>query len=604
MADEIDKNINEGYTNFGGTENRSGSYFIPTGPIGRFFAKFFATKAQLPVQQAIDKGMVTPQTGDTVIANPTQIIRTDTIDNGPAVGGVSRNPILPELELNRRRRYKDYEEMDEYPEIGAAFDIYADDCTQKGTRAERWTIKSDSDMVVSEIESLFLNINLDKLIWDIARNTVKYGDCFIELIVDLDNPNEGIKKLKILNPNWVLRVENEFGYLKKFLQEIPNSESMQYAEMGQTNVHRPVRYIDLDKHQIVHFRLHTSDPIFYPYGKSVASMCHRTFRSLRMMEEAMMIYRLSRAPERRIFYVDTGNLPTSKSEMFIERLKQKFKKERFYNSSRETVDSRFNPMTMDEDYFVPTKNGKGTKIETLPGAQNLGEIEDVKYYRDKLMSALKIPKDYIVEKDQSPERKANLSQLDVKFARTIQRIQIDVETGLENLAKRHLQLKGYPASLIQKLRIKLPEPSDMSAKRKLDIDEQKTRVVQAVQGLGLFPKETIYKEFYDMTDEEVRRTTELLEKEQQNMADMQAQQQAAATPPGAGPAPTGAGPGYGEAGGQEGAENIPPTANENLEHAFDYLKNSNLEESTRQVLDRILEKQKQKIKESSIREHI
>ena len=211
MADEIDKNINEGYTNFGGTENRSGSYFIPTGPIGRFFAKFFATKAQLPVQQAIDKGMVTPQTGDTVIANPTQIIRTDTIDNGPAVGGVSRNPILPELELNRRRRYKDYEEMDEYPEIGAAFDIYADDCTQKGTRAERWTIKSDSDLVVNEIESLFLNINLDKLIWDIARNTVKYGDCFIELIVDLDNPNEGIKKLKILNPNWVLRVENEFG---------------------------------------------------------------------------------------------------------------------------------------------------------------------------------------------------------------------------------------------------------------------------------------------------------------------------------------------------------------------------------------------------------
>lgn len=601
MADEIDKNINEGYTNFGGTENRSGSYYIPTGPIGRFFAKFFATKAQIPTQQAIDKGVVTPQTGDTVITNPTQIIRTETVDSGPALGGVSRNPILPELELNRRRRYKDYEEMDEYPEIGAAFDIYADDCTQRGTRSERWTIKSDSDLVVQEIESLFININLDKLIWDITRNTVKYGDCFVELIVDLDNPNEGIKKLKILNPNWILRVENEFGYLKKFLQEIPNAESMQYAEMGQSSIHRPVRYIDLDKHQIVHFRLHTSDPIFYPYGKSIASMCHRTFRSLRMMEEAMMIYRLSRAPERRIFYVDTGNLPTSKSEMFIERLKQKFKKERFYNNSRGTVDARFNPITMDEDYFVPTKNGKGTKIETLPGAQNLGEIEDVKYYRDKLLAALKIPKDYIVEKEQSPERKANLSQLDVKFARTIQRMQIDVETGLENLAKRHLQLKGYPASLIQKLRIKLPEPSDMSAKRKLDIDEQKTRVVQAVQGLALFPKETIYKEFYDMTDEEIRRTMESLEKEQQKMAEMQAQQQAAAAPPGGAP---GAGPGYGEAGGQEGAENVPPTANENKEYAFNYLINSDINENTKVVLERILEKQKQKVKLTEQKEHI
>lgn len=604
MADEMNDKLNEGYTNFGGTENRAGSFYVPTGPIGRFFAKFFATKAQLPVQQALDKGQVTPETGDTVITSPSQIIKTETVDNGPALGGVSRNPILPQLELNRRRRYKDYEEMDEYPEIGAAFDIYADDSTQKGTRSERWTIKSDNDIAVTEIETLFTNINLDKLIWDIARNTVKYGDCFIELILDLENPKEGIKKLKILNPNWILRVENEFGYLKKFLQEVPNSESLQYAEIGQSNANRPVKYIELDKHQIVHFRLHTSDPVFYPYGKSIAAMCHRIFQSLRMMEEAMMIYRLSRAPERRIFYVDTGNLPTSKAEMFIERLKHKFKKERFYNTSRDTVDARFNPMTMDEDYFVPTKNGKGTKIDTLPGAQNLGEIEDVKYYRDKLLAALKIPKDYIVEKDQSPERKANLSQLDVKFARTIQRIQIDIETGLENIAKRHLQLKGFPASVIQKLRIKLPEPSDMSAKRKLDIDEQKVRVVQAVQGLQLFPKETIYKEYYDMTDEEIRRTMELLEAEQEKAMKMQAEQQAAAGGPPGAPPQAGAGPGYGEAGGQEGAENTPPTANESKEHAFDYLINSDIDKSTKAVLERIVEKQKQKISLIQEKNHI
>jgi hypothetical protein len=587
MADEIKNNeINEsGYTTFGGSENRAGSYYVPTGPIGRFFAKFFATKAQLPVQQAIDKGTVLPQTGDTVIT--TQVIKDTNVDNAPALGGISRNPILPELELNRRRRYKDYEEMDEYPEIGAAFDIYADDTTQKGSRSERWTIKSDNDLVVDEVEKLFQDINLDKLIWDIARNTVKYGDCFIELIVDVNNPQEGIKKIKILNPNWILRVENEFGYLKKFLQEVPDMQTIQYAEMTQTNSTKPVQYIELDKHQIVHFRLHTSDPIFYPYGKSIAAMCHRVFRSLKMMEEAMMIYRLSRAPERRIFYVDTGNLPTSKAEMFIERLKHKFKKERFYNSPKGTVDARFNPMTMDEDYFVPTKNGKGTKIDTLPGAQNLGEIEDVKYYRDKLLAALKIPKDYIVEKDQSPERKANLSQLDVKFARTVQRIQVDVETGMENLAKRHLQLKGFPATMIKKLRVKLPEPSDMSAKRKLDLDEQKTRVVQAVQGLQLFSKDQIYREFYDMTDAEIDRVKDEMKKQQEQEMAMQ---QAAAQPPGGG----GAGPGPMEAGGQEGMENIPPTANEQKEHAFDYLLNTDLDDKTKLVLERILEKQKQR----------
>ena len=446
MADEVKDELNEsGYTTFGGGAGRTGSYYTPTGPIGRFFAKFFATKAQIPAQQAIDQGKVTPETGDTVVN--TEVIKDIPVNDGPAVGGVARNPILPQLELNRKRRYRDYEEMDEYPEIGAAFDIYSDDSTQKGTRSERWTIKSESDLVVDEVHRLYEQINMHKFLWDIVRNTVKYGDCFTELILDIEKPEEGLKKIKILNPNYILRVENEFGYLKKFLQEIPDLQTIQYSEMGaQANMERPVKYIELDKNQIVHFRLHTSDPVFYPYGKSIAALCHRTFRSLKMMEDAMMIYRLSRAPERRIFYVDTGNLPTSKAEMFIERLKQKFKKEKFYNSSKGTVDARYNPMSLDEDFFVPTKNGRGTKIDTLPGATNLGEIEDVRYYRDKLLAALKVPKDYLVEKDQSPERKANLSQLDVKFARTIQRVQVDIEAGLENIAKRHLQLKGFPAA--------------------------------------------------------------------------------------------------------------------------------------------------------------
>jgi hypothetical protein len=581
MADEINDELNEsGYTTFGGTQNRTGSYYTPTGPIGRFFAKFFATKAQIPAARAIDQGKVTPEQGDTVVS--TEVIKDQEVDGGPAIGGIQRNPILPQLELNRRRRYKEYEEMDEYPEIGAAFDIYADDSTQKGTRSERWTIKSESDLVVDEVNRLFEQVNLHKFLWDIVRNTVKYGDCFTELILDVNKPEEGIKKIKILNPNWILRVETEYGYLKKFLQEIPNLESLQYSEVGQSENARPMKYIELDKNQIVHYRMHTSDPVFYPYGKSIAALCHRVFRSLKMMEDAMMIYRLSRAPERRIFYVDTGNLPTSKAEMFIERLKQKFKKEKFYNSPKGTIDSRYNPMSMDEDFFVPTKNGRGTKIDTLPGATNLGEIEDVRYYRDKLLAALKVPKDYLVEKDQSPERKANLSQLDVKFARTIQRVQVDIEAGLENMAKRHLQLKGFPAALIKKLRISLPEPSDMSAKRKLDIDEQKTRVIAAVQQLGLFSKDSIYREFYDMTDEEIARMTSEMDEQQQK--DMDQQQEQAAM----------AGPGPGEAGGQEPAENVPPTANEEKGSELETLRDLVLEEDKKEVISRIIKKQQQK----------
>jgi len=597
MDNEINENEEEltesGYTTFGGSQGRAGSYYTPTGPVGRFFAKFFANKAQYDAVKAMDQGKVHPVAGDTVIS--TEVVKDDKIDDAPAMGGISRNPILPQLELNRRRRYKEYEEMDEYPEVGAAFDIYADDATQKGARAERWTIQSESKMVVDEVEALFEQTRMTKFLWDIIRNTVKYGDCFCELVLDVNKPEEGIKKIKILNPNWIIRVENEFGYLKKFLQEIPNLESMQYSEVGGDATDRPVKYIELDKNQIVHYRLHTSDPVFYPYGKSIAALCMRVFRSLKMMEDAMMIYRLSRAPERRIFYVDTGNLPTSKAEMYIERLKQKFKKEKYYNTPKNTVDSRFNPMSMDEDFFVPSKNGRGTKIDTLPGATNLGEIEDVRYYRDKLLAALKVPKDYIVEKDSSPERKANLSQLDVKFARTIQRVQVDIETGLENMAKRHLQLRGFPAALIKKVRIRLPEPSDMSAKRKLDLDEQKTRVIAAVQQLALFSKDEIYREYYDMTPEEI--TVMKSEMEEQQAEEME-QQQEQAMLTGQAPAPGGgapmAGPTPEEAGGQEGLENVPPTANEEKVSSLETLRELVLEDDKKEVISRIIEKQQQK----------
>ena len=597
MDNEINEEepLEEGYTVFGGTANRGGSYYTPTGPIGRFFAKFFATKAQKQAVKLIDGGSVHPDSGDTVIQ--TDIIKDGAKDD-PAAGSVARNPILPQLELNRRRRYKEYEDMDEYPEIGAAFDIYADDSTQRGPRNERWNIKTENDLVADEVEALFKQTNMDKFLWDIIRNTVKYGDCFTELIVNVEKPEEGIKKIKILNPNWILRVENEFGYLKKFLQEIPDNQTMQYqySQGGGGINERAVKYVELDKNQIVHYRLHTSDPLFYPYGRSIAALCHRVFRSLKMMEDAMMIYRLSRAPERRIFYVDTGNLPTSKAEMFIERLKDKFKKEKYYNSPKGTIDNRFNPMSMDEDFFVPSKNGKGTKIDTLPGATNLGEIEDVRYYRDKLLAALKVPKDYIVEKDQAPDRKANLSQLDVKFARTIQRVQVNIESGLENMAKRHLQLRGFPALLIKNLRIQLPEPSDMSAKRKLDIDEQKTRVIAAVQQLGLFSKQEIYKEYYDMTPEEIERMKRELEQETEEMADQDAAAGASA--------PAGAGPGPMEAGGQEGAENVPPTANESKISSLETVLNSVLEEDKKEVISRIIKKEQQKPTNTSENLHI
>ena len=532
MADEVNKNgkIDEGsigYTQFGsgGVDSRMGPYFYPSGRLGQFLARFFATKAAPYMHKQADDGP-TPQAhlaGDTV--QSTDVVTPDKL---PAIGAINRTSLqLPEVEKNRRERYRRFEEMDDYPEIGTAFDIYADDSTQKNLRNSRWTVHSESQMVVDEINEMFTTIRLDRHYWDIVRNTVKYGDCFMETILDVNNPRKGLQRIKVLNPSFIIRVENEYGYLTDFLQEIPDENDwMAFGSVADNMAGS--KYITLDRNQIVHFRLRTSDPAYYPYGKSIAALAIRVYRSLKLMEDAMLIYRLARAPERRIFYIDVANMPAVKAEMFIEKVKEKFKKEKYYNPLDGSIDARYNPLSADEDFFVPTRGNQGTKIETLPGAQNLGEVDDVRYFRDKLLAALKVPKDYIVEKDKSPERKANLSQLDAKFARVIGRVQQQVEIGLDQIAKRHLALVGYPASLVKAVRIQLPDPSDTFTKRKMEIDEQKARVVQAVVATGLFPKSTIYKEFYDMTDQEIQHTMEELKKEQEEMQEQEQAQAAAA----------------------------------------------------------------------------
>jgi|TARA_Y100000310_G_scaffold58497_1_gene53805 hypothetical protein len=532
MADELKKNkkVEEGsigYTQFGtgGTAaGQMGPYFYPSGRLGQFLARFFATKAAPYMAKQGDDGS-TPQAhlaGDTVLN--ADVVTPDKL---PAMGTMSRSTLqLPEIEKNRRERYKRFEEMDDYPEIGTAFDIYADDSTQKNLRNKRWTVHSESQMVVDEVEDLFTTLKLDRHYWDIVRNTIKYGDCFMETILDVNNPRKGLQRMKVLNPNFIIRVENEYGYLTDFLQEIPEENDwMAFGSMADNMA--GAKYISLDRNQVVHFRLRTSDPAYYPYGKSIAGLAIRVFRALKLMEDAMLIYRLARAPERRIFYIDVANMPATKAEMFIEKVKEKFKKEKYYNPTDGTIDARYNPLSADEDFFVPTRGAQGTKIETLPGAQNLGEVDDVRYFRDKLLAALKVPKDYIVEKDKSPERKANLSQLDAKFARVIGRVQQQIEIGLGQIARRHLALVGYPASLIKGIRIQLPDPSDTFTKRKMEIDEQKARVVQAVVATGLFPTSTIYKEFYDMTDQEIQHTKDELKKEQEE-AQAQEEQQAGA----------------------------------------------------------------------------
>ena len=438
-------------------------------------------------------------------------------------GGYGRQKglqVTPRVETERRRRYKDYEKMDEYAEVGAALDIYSDDATQESMEKKIFELNTDNDIIKREVARFVKQCRLDKHIWDIVRNTAKYGDCFVENVVDLNNTEGGIQRLKILNPTYVFRIEDKYGYLKEFVQEIPSKQSTG-SDYGNSFIpdKRKKNFIRLSKDQLVHFRRLTSDANYYPYGKSLLAYGIRAFKSLVLMEDAMLIYRIQRAPERRAFYLETGNLPQSKVEAFVERIKQKFKKQVMWNAGSNTIDQQYNPMSVDEDFFIPIRNGQGTKIEVLPGAQNLGETDDVKYFRDKLLAALKVPKDFIVEKDSSPERKANLSQLDVKFAKAVQRLQRDVELSLNVLLRRHLILVGLPKSLIDSVEIRLTAPSDMFEKRRLEIDEQKVRIVQAVKGLMLFDDEYLYKTYFHMTDAEASEMKSRIKKQMEEQGE-------------------------------------------------------------------------------------
>ena len=591
--------LNEGYTQFnpsrGSISSWFGSWYYPIGRTGKFFARFLSNRKN-PVEDIEDT------TKDVQIVPPEpHPLAGDTLLRHKNLGSISpfrATDAIPinEDELERKRRYQEFEDMDDYPEIGAAFDIYADDSTQTNLDGTSWAVESDEDLIKQEVMQFFEDISLRTFIWDIVRNTVKFGDCFIELVVDINDIKKGIQKIKILDPNYIYRIENEYGVLTDFLQEIPlRADWNVFGKIGSKMEQKVI--VPLDKNQIVHFRMFTSDPTYYPYGKSIAAAARSIYKSLKMMEDAMLIYRLARAPERRIFYIDIGNLPSSKAEHYIEQQKNKFKKEKYFNRNTGEIDARFNPISQDEDFFVAVNGkGSGTKIDTLKGAENLGEVDDVKYFRDKLLATLKIPKDYIVEKDQSPERKANLSQLDVKFARVILRVQEAIQIGLETIVKRHLLIKGFPPLSVSKLKIKLPEPSDMSAKRQLDIDEQKARVVGAVKMLNIFPIEYIYKEYYQLNDQEI---DDIKSKLEEQTADPILGAIAAGMPPGtpmgmpgdpmAGGAgmPPGAGPGPMEAGGQEGAENVPPTQAESIN--YNELKKIMLEEGLSEEAIKIVE---------------
>lgn len=432
------------------------------------------------------------------------------------------------LEHDLLSRYVDYEEMDDYPEISAALDIVADDATQTDSQRNRtfWVSSQDKD-VESNLDYLFhKTLRVDEEIWEIARTLCKYGQDYEELLVN----EEGVRGLSFLPPPTVRRIEGPRGELYGFIQDYKGRFGYSPAEFQQilatragmrsANPEQNEKIAAFEDWEVVHFRLRGKHRRSI-YGYSVMEPARWIWKRLMLLEDAALIYRLQRAPERYAFYVDVGDLPPAEALAWTNRVRQQFKKKKFINPSTGKLDLKYEPLAQDEDFFIPVRQGtEGTRVEVL-GAPSWQHMDDVEYFRDKLFAAMKVPKAYLAQ-DESTAR-AVLSSEDVRFARTVLRIQRELRNGLSKVARVHLAALGVdPASVDYDLH--MTTPSAIFELAQLEVYNARADLATRMQ--EHVSLRWILEKIYGLNDDEI--STLMKEREEDKIRDYVAEARAQA----------------------------------------------------------------------------
>ena len=401
-------------------------------------------------------------------------------------------------EPNRLSAYYDYESMEFTPEISAALDIYAEESTTMSEKGQILTIFSDSDRVKNILDDLFnnkLDINTNLQMW--TRGLCKYGDDFVYLKID---PEKGVVGCQQL-PN--IEIERIEGAASK----TPNSYTDIKVPTRELRFTWKNKDLEFQAWEIAHFRL-LGDDRKLPYGTSMLDKIRRIWKQLLLAEDAMLIYRTSRAPERRVFKVFVGNMDDKDIEPYVQRVANKFKRDQVSDPRNGNVDMRYNQMAVDQDYFIPVRDpAQSNPIETLPGAQNLGEIADIEYIQKKLLAALRIPKAFLGFEEVVGEGKS-LALMDIRFARTINRIQKSIIQELNKIALVHLYLLGLEDEL-NNFSLSLTNPSAQSDLLKIEQWKEKITLYKDATSdqsqVGILPVSHTWakKNILGMSDSEV-----------------------------------------------------------------------------------------------------
>ena len=387
--------------------------------------------------------------------------------------------------------FRDYDTMDMDPILSSALDIYADECLTYNEVGKMITVHSTNNNVKRILENLFdeiLNVRFN--LWSWVRNMCKYGDFYLKLYV---TPEYGIYMVEPISAYNVERIENSDPSNKRYVKFQLRPTDTSQAEI-------------LENYEVAHFRL-ISDSNFLPYGKSMIEGGRRVWKQLSLMEDAMLISRIMRAPERRIFYTDIGNIPPNEVDAYMQKMMDKMKKVPYIDEQTGEYNLRFNLQNMIEDYYIPVRGGdSGTKIDTLAGMEWTG-IDDLEYIKTKMMAALKIPKAFLGY-EEGISGKATLASEDVRFARTIQRLQRIISSELSKIAIVHLYAQGYRDESLVDFELELTNPSTIFEKEKIEIWQDKVSVSIDMVENKFFSYKWIYKNIFNMSEDDIKEVQE------------------------------------------------------------------------------------------------
>jgi len=382
---------------------------------------------------------------------------------------------------NRSERYVDFDQMEYTPECASSLDIYADEMTTHSSLQPMLRIKCPNDEIKTILSNLYHNVlNIEHNLFGWCRTMCKYGDLFLYLDIE---EAMGIRACIGLPPQEIERLEGED-------ESNPNYVQFQWNSAGMT----------LENWQMAHFRILGNDK-HAPYGTSVLEPARRIWRQLTLLEDAMMAYRIVRAPERRVFKIDVGNIPPQDVEQYMQKVMTQMKRHQVTDASTGRLDLRYNPLSIEEDYYIPIRGTSNTDITNLPGGAMTATIEDVKYLRDKLFSALKVPQSYLTMGEGATEDKTTLAQKDIRFARTIQRLQRVVIAELEKIGIVHLFTMGFRNDDLLSFKLQLNNPSKIAELQELEHWDKKFSVAGNATE-GYFSKRWVAENLFGLSDEE------------------------------------------------------------------------------------------------------